>query len=106
MSCLPMHGRVDCTRCFPSGTPVEFDATKRVSSDESWRITSNPLAWGNVEPEILVLCFSKGPTQAGALASEPHDRIAYKGSRPQVGKILAHIGAVSKPQDGDFLRDG
>ena len=102
MSCLPRHGRVECTRCFSSGPPVEFDATKRVSSDESWRITSNPLAWGNVEPEILALGFSKGPTQAGALASEPHDRIAYKGSRSNVGKILAHIGAVSEPPDGDF----
>ena len=102
MSCLPMRGRVDCTRCFPSGTPVDFDATKRVSPDADWRITSNPLAWGNVEPEILVLGFSKGPTQAGALASEPHDRIAYKGSRRQVGKILAHIGAVAEPPDGDF----
>ena len=98
-----MHGRVDCTRCFPSETPVKFDATKRVSPDEDWRITSNPLAWGNIEPEILVLGFSKGPTQAGAsLANVPHDRIAYKGSRRQVGKILAHIGAVSKPHDGDF----
>lgn len=65
MRCLPMHGRVDCTRCFPSGTPVEFDATKRASPDEDCRITSNPLAWGNVEPEILVLGFSKVPTQAG-----------------------------------------
>ena len=27
---------------------------------------------------------------------------AYKRSRSNVGKILAHIGAVSEPQDGDF----
>ncbi|WP_454249244.1 hypothetical protein [Pseudomonas sp. R151218B TE3479] len=45
-------------------------------------------------PEIVVLGFSKGPTQAGALASTPHDEIAYKGSRLNVGKILAHIGLI------------
>ncbi|EEX08904.1 conserved hypothetical protein [Ruegeria lacuscaerulensis ITI-1157] len=55
-----------------------------------------------MEPEIVVLGFSKGPTQAGALASSPHDEIAYKGSRTAVGKILAHIGVVPKPPNGDY----
>ncbi|MCS5517465.1 hypothetical protein NWF32_29175 [Pseudomonas qingdaonensis] len=41
-----------------------------------------------------MLGFSKGPTQAGALASTPHDDIAYKGSRLNVGKILAHVGLI------------
>ncbi|WP_370206936.1 hypothetical protein [Pararhodobacter marinus] len=55
-----------------------------------------------MEPEIVVLGFSKGPTQAGALASSPHDEIAYKGSRTAVGKILAHIGVVPQPTNGDY----
>lgn len=91
MSCLPQHGRVNCRMCF-QGTPVVFDETKRTEAD--WRITANPLAWGSTSPEIVVLGFSKGPTQAGALASSPHDKIAYKGSRGNVGKILAHIGLL------------
>ena len=102
MACLPLHGRVDCTRCFPSANTTKFDTTRRVSAEGMWRITSNPLAWGNAAPEIVVLGFSKGPTQAGALATASHDAIAYKGSRTAVGKILAHIGVVPVPKDGRY----
>jgi hypothetical protein len=90
---LPCHGRIDCSRCFTGGAPVEFDVTKRTERD--WRITVNPLAWGNQEPEIVVLGFSKGPTQAGALATVPHNDIAYKKGRKNVGKILHHIGLLT-----------
>lgn len=96
MTYLPKHGRIDCTDCF-NEKPVLFDRTQE--SDGSWRITANPLAWGNTDAEIVVLGFSKGPTQAGALASTPHDQIAYKGSRLNVGKILAHIGLMEKTED-------
>ena len=89
---LPEHGRIDCTKCFNTSA-IEFDTTKR--TEGSWRITSNPLAWGNPAAEIVVLGFSKGPTQAGALATSPHDAIAYKGSRSNVGKILGRIGILS-----------
>ena len=102
MSYLPSHGRVECVRCFAHERTTDFDRTRRTADDQKWRITSNPLAWGNTEPEIVVLGFSKGPTQAGALSSVQHDRIAYKGSRTAVGKILAHIGLVRPPENGDF----
>ncbi|KAA1172902.1 hypothetical protein FWJ25_13345 [Marinobacter salinexigens] len=62
-------------------------------------MTSNPLSWGSSEPEVVVLGFSKGPTQAGALANTQHDEIAYKGNRLNVGKILAHVGLI--PEAGD-----
>lgn len=91
-SSLPAHGKVDCKRCFGSCSKVEFDTTRR--TEGSWRITSNPLAWGNPEAEIVLLGFSKGPTQAGALGSTPHDAIAYKGSRTNVGKILRRVGLL------------
>ena len=104
MGCLPSHGRVNCTRCFGNGARVEFDRTRRTSDDGKWRITANPLAWGNEEPEIVVLGFSKGPTQAGALATSPHDQIAYKGSRTAVGKILTHVGVLDRPADGNTSR--
>lgn len=101
MSCLPGHGRVSCALCHDDSSP-EFDVSKRTEGD--WRITANPLSWGSITPEIIVLGFSKGPTQAGALSSTPHDEIAYKGSRRNVGKILAHIGLI--PADTpDRLKD-
>jgi hypothetical protein len=93
MEKLPQHGRINCTRCFSNcaGTP-EFDKTKR--TEDNWRITMNPLAWGNAAPDVIVLGFSKGPTQAGALATAEHDQVAYKRSRGNVGKILKHIGLL------------
>ncbi|MEZ5784747.1 MAG: hypothetical protein R3D70_24895 [Rhizobiaceae bacterium] len=83
---------------------MEFDRTRRTEYDGKWRITTNPLAWGSDEPEFVVLGFSKGPTQAGALATAPHDQIAYKGSRTADGKILAHIGVMDRPADGNLGR--
>lgn len=94
MEKLPTHGRVNCTRCFDSCGKVEFDTTKR--TEDNWRITANPLAWGNEEPEVIVLGFSKGPTQANAMSKVPHDEIAYKGARPNVGKILKHVGLLQQ----------
>lgn len=89
---LPTHGRIDCTRCFDSCGQVEFDETKRTEGD--WRITANPLAWGNDTPDVIVLGFSKGPTQAGATGTNFHDDIAFKNGRAIVGKILNHIGLL------------
>lgn len=102
MSCLPSHGRVNCVRCFAPETSNDFDKARREAADRTWRITSNPLSWGSVEPQIIVLGFSKGPTQAGALANSAHDEIAYKGSRTAVGKILAHIGTIPHPTNSDY----
>ena len=87
---LPAHGRVPCTACFKG--PTQFDVTRTEGDD--WRITCNPLSWGNSQPEILVLGFSKGPTQAGALAHTAHDEIAFKGAQAHAYNILAHIGVV------------
>jgi hypothetical protein len=102
MSCLPAHGRVNCRRCFDQAHAVGFDATRREAPDGRWRITWNPLSWGNDDAEIVVLGFSKGPTQAGALASSPHEETACKGSRTAVGKILAHVRAIPVAADGDY----
>jgi len=94
MSCLPKHGRVDCTACFKTKS-VSFDETQQ--TDGNWRITANPLSWGNTEAKIVVLGFSKGANAANAsLANEPHNSIAYKTKRHNVGKILAHVGLLEK----------
>lgn len=95
MTCLPAHGRVACAACH-RGQPYDFDRT--VTSDNEWRITNNPLAWGNSSPEIVVLGFSKGPTQAGALATQQHDAIAYKGGRTNLAKILHHVRLIDVPE--------
>ena len=88
---IPDHGRVQCSLCH-RGQPYAFDRTR--TEEGIWRITNNPLAWGSSNPEVIVLGFSKGPTQAGALATQPHDKIAYRGGRANLGKILHHIGLL------------
>jgi hypothetical protein len=52
----------------------------------------------------VLLGFSKGPTQAGALGGTPHDAIAYKGSRTNVGKILRHIRLMEPIDDAGLSR--
>ena len=99
MPTLPASGRIDCAICHSDMTP-SFDRTKTREGD--WRLTWNPLGWGATSPEIVVLGFSKGPTQTGALASEVHESIAYKGSRKNVGKIMRHVGLIDCP-DTDRL---
>lgn len=101
MGHLPEHGRIRCTACFES-SDVEFDRTQR--TEGNWRITANPLAWGNPDADIVVLGFSKGPTQTGALDQGPHDEIAYKGSRLNVGKILTHIGLLERTSDNQLKK--
>ncbi len=96
-TCLPAHGRVACVLCHRGQAP-SFDRTATIEGD--WKITANPLAWGSPFPEVVVLGFSKGPTQAGSLASTPHDAIAFKGGRLALGKILAHVGLL--PLDTDW----
>jgi len=71
-----------------------FDQTRAWSEKRDWRITANPLAWGNSQPEILVLGFSKGPSQAGALEKVVHNEVPYRKGRRQIGKILAHVGLL------------
>jgi hypothetical protein len=94
---LPAHGRVECAICH-RGQPFQFDFTK--TEEDGWRITANPLAWGNPEPEVVVLGFSKGPSQAGALASQSHDEIAFRLGRTNLAKILHHIGLLEAPDAG------
>jgi hypothetical protein len=98
-TCLPAHGRVACVLCHKGQAP-SFDRTTTKEGD--WRITANPLAWGNTFPEVVVLGFSKGPTQAGSLASTPHDAIAFKGGRLALGKILAYVGLLPTKTDSSL----
>lgn len=91
---LPPHGRVACSICH-AGQCSGFDQT--VTTEGDWRITHNPLAWGNPDAEIVVLGFSKGPTQRGALVNSRHDDIAFKGGRTALAKILHHLELIDRP---------
>jgi len=91
-SSLPSHGQIACSLCHRK--PFVFDETRTEREEKDWRITANPLAWGNRRPEVLVLGFSKGPSQAGEIRRLAHNDIPYRKGRMQVGKILAHIGLL------------
>lgn len=99
MGALPATGRIQCADCYGGRAPA-FDQLR--TDGDGWRITNNPLAWGNVQPEIVVLGFSKGPTQAGALSRQRHEDIAFKGGRTNLAKILHHVGLLSAP-DGRLV---
>lgn len=83
-----------CSVCHQDNV-YRFDEVQ--TSGVGWRITNNPLAWGNHNPKVIVLGFSKGPTQIGALRNSDHDSIAYKGGRTNVAKILHHVGLIERP---------
>lgn len=82
---LPTHGKIDCTLCHLC-SDVEFDQT--CTEEDDRRITANPLAWGDTNPTVIVLGFSKDPTQAGAFAGTSHDEIDFKGGALPWRKFL------------------
>jgi len=100
LSCIPLHGRVGCVACYCAASAI-FNKTVRTEGD--WRITANPLAWGNPRAEILVLGFSKGPNAIAALATQPHDAIPYAGQRHNVLKILSRVGVMKRDADVNRL---
>lgn len=97
---LPCSGRIDCALCHSN--PVVFDDTREADETGEWRLIANPLAWGNERPEVLVLGFSKGPSQAGELGRLPHDEIPYRKGRLNVGKILTHVGLLPTARTGEM----
>lgn len=101
MSGLPISGRIGCTLCHIGS--VDFGRTVRTEGD--WRITANPLAWGNPNAEIVVLGFSKGPTQLSALASKAHNEIPYAGGRANIGKIFARLDLISSGSNAHYNRE-
>jgi hypothetical protein len=62
------------------------------------------MAWGNPEPEVLVLGFSKGPTQSHQLLDARYESIPYRGGRLNIGKILAHVGLIEAGDEAHLKR--
>ena len=94
-ACLPAPGRIACSLCHTQQVVV-FDETVTQSAQKDWRITANPLAWGNPRPQVLVLGFSKGPSQAGELRRLTQNDIPFRKGRLRVGKILSDVGLLPK----------
>jgi len=104
MNTLPKAGQINCTKCF-NAENITFDETYVESKDKKWRLKNNPLAWGNMNAEIVVLGFSKGPTQAGNLLNTPHNEIAYKGHRKNIGKIFHYLGLLDSTNNENIQND-
>lgn len=90
---LPHHGPIPCNRCFT--------AEDRVAQLGRWRVVNDPGAWGASDPEVLVLGFSKGFTQAGAYANGDFENVPFKGMRPRLTAALRTIGLLSAIQSVD-----
>lgn len=88
---FPAHGKVNCSLCFPvpGGT----------ISRGKWSFHNDPGHWGSSTPTILVLGFSKGPTQKAAYSRSTFEDVAFAGMRHRLQMILATLGIVSKEED-------
>ena len=64
---------------------------------------NDPGAWGSSEPEIIVLGFSKGATQADIYQNGKFEDIAFGGkqSRKNLTNILSCVGILNEPEAVD-----
>lgn len=87
------HGPIACTACFPAG----FTPGGTYERD-GWRVDNNPGYSGATSPEILVLGFSKGANQRGAI---PFDRIAFNKARGNLKEVLVALGLLDSQSEID-----
>lgn len=85
---LPMHGRLNCSRCFKNG-----ESFRQV---DKWRMWRDPGAWGSGNPKYLVLGFSKGATQADIYRKGDFDEVAFGGDRTRrnLTDVLRRVGVL------------
>jgi hypothetical protein len=60
-----------------------------------WQMVNDPGAWGATKPNILVLGFSKGFTQANAYLSGRFEEIPFKDMRTRLSEMLRVLGLLS-----------
>lgn len=90
---LPPHGRIACRKCFAD------DGESRVIG--RWKMVNDPGAWGASRPEILILGFSKGFTQATAYRAGRFEDIPFKDMRGRLTETLQVLGILSRQQRVD-----
>jgi len=88
---FPSHGRINCSLCFPS--PGEMVSAR------SWRFRNDPGHFGSSNPKVLVLGFSKGPTQVSVYDNGPFEDIAFAKSRERLKRILVTLGLIEGSED-------
>ena len=60
------HGEQSCRACFKASHHIDWHEKSMLVFDEDdvrWGLRPNPGYWGDADPKILVLGFSKGPDQ-------------------------------------------
>lgn len=90
---LPPHGRITCRRCFTAD-----DHTQMIGK---WQMVNDPAAWGSASPEILILGFSKGFTQANAFRSGRLEDIPFKNMRIRLTEELRLLGVIGATETVD-----
>ncbi|QTA85808.1 hypothetical protein [Desulfonema magnum] len=92
---FPKHGRISCNKCFPNG--------EQQIKIGNWRMRNNPGAWGSSEPEIIVLGFSKGATQANIYENGKFEDVPFGGkrSRENLTNILRCVGILKESENVD-----
>ncbi len=90
---LPAHGPIACRRCFTDAAP-QMDLGP-------WRVVNDPGAWGSASPEILVLGFSKGFTQAALARSGRFEDIPFAKMRPRLTEVLRVLGVLGPAETVD-----
>lgn len=90
---LPLHGKLNCHRCFKS-----CDTTLS-KPHPLWLLKNDPGAWGGADPDILVLGFSKGSTQADIYECGKFEDVAFGGqARNRLDTVLKQL-ALIKPDE-------
>lgn len=85
---LPKHGKINCQECFEKSELICQPHSK-------WRLRNDPGAWGSSEPEVLVLGFSKGSTQADIYSTGKFEDVAFGGqARNRLDRILKSVNLL------------
>jgi len=78
------HGWQACRNCHASNSDLRVEGP--------WHLRANPGYWGNSEPRVLVLGFSKGATQMSAAQSGSFDGVAFAGMRSRLRQVFDALG--------------
>ncbi len=86
---LPVHGKISCHKCYQTSVDDLHQP------HNLWNMRNDPAAWGGSEPEVLVLGFSKGSTQANIYQNGKFEDIAFGGvARNRLDEALKRIGVL------------
>lgn len=91
---FPSHGPITCRCCFVG---TEADSQMR----GKWKVVNDPGAWGSGDPEIVLLGFSKGFTQADAYRTRPFDDVPFRDMRARLTAALQAVHILEQNETVD-----